>query len=355
MNTRYSIIALPLLAALGGGAYMLSQRGAHADSEAASTVASSVLVQTVLPRQQSMALTMPAFGDVAPAKVESLSFPQAGHLIRLAVVPGQAVRRGDVLATLTSDPNAQTAYEQAQTALAFAQREQRRLQDLLALQLATQSQVDAAAKQVRDAQAALDAQSRLGGGHGSAQLLAPADGMVTAVPVAQGDRVAAGATIVQLGLTGTLRVMLEIEPARSAELKPGMQVMLSVPDRDATVAAQIKSLQPLVDPKTQMAGAVAELAASSSDGLAPGMHLQASIVLGNRTLWNVPRQAVLADEQGAYLFQVAQDKARRVPVQRVVEQGANAGVDGKLDAALPVVVVGNYELQDGGTIRSAVR
>ena len=351
MTSKYWIGAAVLLALAGGAAYRYSHGGAAAtETEAAEGAGGSVLVQTARTSRQPMPLTMSVFGDIAAGQVESHSFPQAGQLVRLAVVPGQAVRRGDLLATLSSDPNALAAYQQAAGALAFAQRERQRVQDLLALQLATQSQLDSAAKAEQDAQAALAAQARLGGAHGTLDLRSQYDGVVAAIPAAQGDRVAAGATIVQVGRTDTLRVLLSVEPGRVAELRPGQGLTLE-PQQDGAPAihASLVSVQDMVDAKTQMAGAIAQLPAGAR--LPVGLHVQGVIELGSRTAWSVPRQSVLVDEQGAYLFQVAHDKARRVAVRQLVEAGATLGVEGPLDAALPVVVLGNYELQDGASVR----
>jgi membrane fusion protein (multidrug efflux system) len=354
MKSRNLTIGALLLAAIAAGAYYWHGQGgaAVAADSAAPADTGVVLVQTAMPGMRAMPLSMAVFGEVAAGKVESLSFPQAGQISRVAVLAGQAVRRGDLLATLASDPAAVAAYAQATSALAFAQREQRRLQDLLALQLATQSQVDSATRQSQDAEAALAAQTRLGGAHASAQLLAQSDGVVTAIPVAQGDRVAAGATVVQVGRTDTLRIQLALEPSRAGELKAGMKVALRLPqDQAPTISATIAQVQTLVDPKTQMASAIVLLPARPAAPLPVGLRLQAVVELGSRDAWAVPRQAVLLDDAGAYLYQVVKDKARRVPVRKLVENGATLGVEGKLDAALPVVVVGNYELQDGARVR----
>jgi hypothetical protein len=69
----------------------------------------------------------------------------------------------------------------------------------------------------------------------------------------------------------------------------------------------------------------------------------------------VPRQAVLSDDNGSYLYQVAAGHARRVAVAKRAEAGNLVGVDGKLDPALPVVALGNYELEDGMAVRGAAR
>ncbi|MES2160125.1 MAG: efflux RND transporter periplasmic adaptor subunit [Pseudomonadota bacterium] len=354
--TRVKLTGVALLLALtAGGAWWYSRAGgASAAAGGDEAGAGSVLVQTVKVSMQPMPLTMSVFGDIAAGKVESQSLPQAGQVTRMAVVAGQAVHRGELLAVLSSDPNGLVAYEQAASALEFARHELKRQQDLLALQLATQSQVDAAAKAAVDAKAMLAAQARLNGAHGSVDLMSQFDGVVVAVPVAQGDRVAAGATIVQLGRTDALKVLLAVEPARVAELKTGMKVTLA-PLREGAPAASstIASIQNMVDPKTQMAGAIALLPAAAQARMPVGTHLQGLIELGSRSAWSVPRQAVLVDDQGAYLFQVAQGKARRVAVRKLLETERAVGVDGLLDAALPVVVLGNYELHDGDVVRGS--
>jgi hypothetical protein len=60
---------------------------------------------------------------------------------------------------------------------------------------------------------------------------------------------------------------------------------------------------------------------------------------------------VLTDARGAYVFQVAAGKARRVDVTPGTESAGLVAISGALDPALPVVVLGNYELQDGMPVR----
>ena len=67
--------------------------------------------------------------------------------------------------------------------------------------------------------------------------------------------------------------------------------------------------------------------------------------------WVVPRDAVLSDAQGEYLFQVAGSKAVRVRVKRIGGDDNNSVVEGALDPARPLVTLGNYQLNDGGAVR----
>lgn len=357
MKRQALIIGAVLMAALGTGAWsLLARPTVKTDPPQAPADEISALVQTAPVQQKNLPLVMQVFGEVASGKPEALSFPQAGQLLRLAVGAGQPVRRGELLAVLSSDPAAQSAYAQAANALTFAQGELRRVEQLLALQLATQSQVDGARKQLHDAQAGLAAQSTLGGAHASATLQAPFDGIVIALPVAQGERLPAGATVMQLGRSDQLRVMLAIEPNQASLVKRGMPVALTpLQLAPATLTGTIAEVRSLIDPKTQMVSAIVTLPAARGGQLLGGMRLQAAIELGQRQAWAVPRQAVLSDDKGAYLFQVAHQHARRVEVRTLMEAGQMVGVEGPVDGALPTVVLGNYELSDGMRVREAGR
>jgi len=346
-----------LVVALGAGAaWHWHAAPGIADAAPEKAVDASVQVRSQPVTQQALAQTLDTFGEIAAGKPESVSFPQPGQLLRLPVVLGQRLRRGDTVAVIGTDPNAATAYAQAANAVGFARRELQRQQELAGLQLATQSQVDAARKQLEDSQAALAAQAKLGGAHASMTLTAPFDAVVTALPVAQGERVAAGAPVAQLGSTSRPRALLAIEPARSAAVKPGMAVALKpLLDGTAPIAARIATVDGIVDPKSQMVTAIVELQASQAAGLAVGTRVEAGITLGAGNAWSVPRQAVLSDEQGSYLFQVAGGHAHRVAVKVRGETAQAYGVDGQIDPKLPVVVLGNYELHDGMPVREGAQ
>lgn len=357
MKTSILVIGA-LVAAAGAVAAWQWHAGAAGTADAAPEKANdaSALVRVQPVSRQTMAQTLDTFGEIAAGKPESLSFPQPGQLLRLPLVPGQRLRRGDTVAVIGTDPNTAAAYTQASNAVGFAQRELKRQQELEGLHLATRSHVDAARKQLEDSQAALAAQAKLGGAHASVTLTAPFDAVVTALPVAQGERVAAGAPVAQLGPTGHARALLAIEPARSAAVKPGMAVTLRpLLDGAAPIAAHVATVDGVVDPKKQMVTAIADLPAGAAAGLAVGTRVEAAITLGEGNAWSVPRQAVLSDEQGSYLFQVARGHARRVAVKVLGETAQTYGVDGRIDPALPLVVLGNYELHDGMPVREGTQ
>ena len=317
----------------------------------------SALVTTQKISQQEFARSLPVYGEVSAGKIETIDVPQPGQLINIPVIQGQLVHQGEVIAVLSTDPNAQAAYAQALSAEKFSLAEVSRVEELLALQLATQSQLEASKKILLDARSNLAAQKTLGGDQTLRNILAPFNGIITAIDANQGDRIAAGAAILHLGRMDYLRIIFGVEQSQIASLHTGMVIdIAAIHDPERVINTKLTSIQNVIDPKTQQAMVLVELPVKNGPNLfAPGMHVQAQIRLGNKTTWQVPRQAVLSDDKGDYLFQVKEAKAMRVTVIKTIETAEIYGVEGKLDVNLPIVVLGNYELHDGMAVREGQR
>lgn len=315
----------------------------------------SALVQTAPLTRGELLRTLRAYAvvQVPASQTQALAFPQPMQVQSLAVHAGQAVRKGQWLATLRANPASTLAYTQAQNAVRFAQRELDRITALEAQQLATQSQVDAARKSLADAQAQLHSLQQQGAGQNETRVTAPADGIVLAVNAAPGDLLAAGSPLLQLGRGGSVQAAAGVPPEDAARLQPGQPVRLrAVFDPAQHWTGTIRSIGAAINPKTQRLDVLIALPPQPHLP-APGTSVQAEIVLGRWRGWVVPRDAVLQDERGAYVFQDDHGRARRVPVQIAIESGLQTGITGALNPALPLVVVGNYELRDGMALRVA--
>lgn len=359
-KTAVVVTLLILVVALGGGSWVwLSHGTAAADSADKGESAQesvSALVKTQKIEQTTQRVTLQVFGDVTNGKIISLSFAQAGQVSVLSVLAGQQVHQGDTLALLTSDPNAIAAFAQATSAASFAHAEVQRAEELFALNMLTQTQLDTAHKQLQDAQALLTAQKKMGGATDTIKLSAPQDGVVVLLTAAQGDRVTAGAPILQLGDSKSLRIQLGIEPGQRQLVHIGMQVALStLQDPTQTVRAKIAEVQNVIDPKTQLINATVLLPAASAGAIVAGMRVQGVIELGQQQVWLVPRQAVLNDAQGDYLFQTSAGKAHRIEVSKTMETPTHVGVRGAIHPDWPLVVLGNYELDDAMAVRESAQ
>jgi membrane fusion protein, multidrug efflux system len=342
---RTRLAALALASALG-----VVPAARAADSPA------SVLVRTSAPTRTHLTEMLTAYGVVAPEsdRVSSVSFPNAGLVLALRVSLGQVVRRGEPLLDLQTDPAANLGYRQAASDVAYARGELARVQALTDQQLANRSQVAAAQKALDDAEARLAEQKRLGTESGNVTFRAPFDGVVAALSVSQGERIAAGTSALQLARTDRLRAQLGVEPEDAPRIKPGMPVRLvSVFDDRNPVDGAVARVQGVINPQTQLVDVVASFANADRFALLPGTRVRGEIAVGGSTSWAVPRQAVLRDAHGAYLFQVRDGRARRVDVATGIERDGLVAVSGAIDAGEQVVVLGNYELQDGMPVREA--
>ncbi len=313
--------------------------------------APSVLVQTVSLKQQMLTDSVSGYGVVSPdtGSLQSVSLPRAGQILALRVSAGQVVKKGTPLLEFGTGTDAALLYQQAVTAVRFATSEVARMTQLASQQLATQSQLAAAKKTHADAEAALQAQQKIGAGKAVQTVTAPFDGVVVALQAAQGDRLAAGAPLLQLARAGGQRVLLGVEPEDATRVRPGMAVRVaSVFAGNRAVTGRVAQVFGMVNPQTQFVDVLVTL---PGGGLLANTRVHADIDVGQSNAWVVPRSAVLRDAQGEYLFQVQAGKAKRINVKTGLEQHGVVAVHGSGLLQAPVVSLGNYELQDGMAVR----
>jgi len=267
------------------------------------------------------------------------------------VRPGEVVKAGETLLELSTDPSATLSYQTAAAALDFARRDLTRTKTLVAQHLATNAQLAAAQKAVDDAMAAVEAQRKLGNDQKTELAAAPFDGYVAAITVARGDRVQPNTTVLKLARTDRTQVTVGLEPDAAARVLPGMGAeVLPVFTPDRRWSGVVRGVTGAINPSTKRLDIWVELAAGAPE-LVPGTAVSVQIVLEQHTGWVVPRNAVLRDGKGNYVFQIAGSKAERVPVKTGIETDKYTEITGPIDPKRQIVTVGNYELQDGMAVR----
>lgn len=323
---------------------------ALADSSAEAV---SVQVKTKALIKQVLVRKIDAYGSVSAATgaVENVSFPRNIQLVRLLVTPGQVVHSGDALLETVTDAGTSATYQQALSAEALAKSELSRTEDLVTQQLATQSQLAAARKALQDAEAALAAQNKLGAGVSHQVFKAPFDALVASISAQQGDRVQAGAIILQLSRSGALKAILGVEPGDVSQIRVGMRVNISpIFGKQESLQATVTQINGAINAQTRLVD-IAVSFKKSSNSLLPGMQVRGQIVIDNKELWTIPSSAVLQDAKGSYLYQVKDQHAQRINVIKSDGDAGNVGVEGDFNTKYKVVIEGNYELQDGMAVR----
>jgi RND family efflux transporter MFP subunit len=314
----------------------------------------SVLIRQAKVVQQPISETLTVYGQVQadPDTVQTISLLHDGLITRVAVDPGQRVKRGETLLELATSPGAHMEYLKARSAVDYALSELTRQQRLLKEQLATKAQVETARNALQDALAGLHTLEAQGQSKARDKVLAPTDGIITQLGVKQGDRLQAGAAVLEIAIGNRLVARLGVEPEDIRLLEPGTPVKIRsvfVPGYEAD--SQLREIHAMINPATRLVDALVPIPADRTDQLVLGSSLIADIQLNAHTGMTVLRSAVLQDEQGAYVFRIVGGKAQRVAVTTGLESDQWIEITSGLKPDETVVSIGNYELRDAMPVR----
>jgi RND family efflux transporter MFP subunit len=310
----------------------------------------SALVSAVPAQRGSLPATVVAYGSVAPAAggTQTFNMAQAGQVIALRAVPGMAIHTGQFLATFATAPSARSSYQQAVNAVSAARKQQATTAQLLSQQLATRDQMTQANKAVADAQAALAGLQADGAGQAVRSIVAPFEGVVTTVSVAQGDRTQPGAAILTVARAGGIVVTAGLDPADRPGVVPGQAASLQRLSGGAALAGRVLRVGGALNAQTRLVDVDVGF---PTGRLLPGESLRVAIETGRVAGWVVPHRAVVTSGGPARVFQIAGGKAKSVPVQVMLSSETGDVVEGNLDAAQPVITDGAYQVSDGDAVR----
>jgi len=333
-------------AALAAGFLWGRARGKAAEPrEAAEGIIASVRVAAL--KSGRLEREFAAFGSIVPAPgaSQSLSVAYECQVAAIAVSEGQVVTAGMPLLTVTESPDARLALEQARIDAKSAEIQLTQMRTRHGLKLADNAQLAQAE------QASADAQSRLKSleTRAATQVLKAAiSGVVVKVPVQVGAVLAPGTSLMELVDTRQLEARLGVGTRDAARLKPGSTLTLAGGEDRTSV--RIRAVSPAVNPTSRLMDVYLTLPARHSFAL--GQYVSGNLLGDSREALLVPYAAVLPDEGHSVLYTVRKGHAVRHEVQVLTESGEELQVTGAgLDGQEPVVIQGNYELQDGMAVR----
>ena len=335
-----------LTLACGALAFLPAGRVAAADSQP------SVLVQLAKLEPGSLPQIVRAYGSIQPSAgaKQTIMAPVSAQVDAVYVRAGAAVGKGAALLRLAPSPATAAAYDQAQSALRAASQLVAGTSKLVEGHLATRQQLVDAEKSQSDARSALVALQAQGADRPHI-LRAPHRAIVTGLSTSPGALVSLGAALLDLARPNGLVLMAGAVPAQAAGVKPGDAAAITPLGGRSTYAGKIVSAAAVVDPASGLVPI--EIALPPGKWL-PGEMAEAAITTGQLKGYVVPRQALLVDDTGAtYVVQAVNRTARKVAVRLLGAEGDRAVIAGPLDAAAPLVLAGNYQLENGMKVRVA--
>jgi membrane fusion protein (multidrug efflux system) len=333
MKRKNLFIGLALVLCVGVAVFLLSRShtlssGSDDGDDAASSdqnVPSVITVQTGTLQRVTLHQSVDVYGEVeaAPATMDqpaaggNLSAPVAGTVAAVKVVPGQTVKKGDVLIELNSDT----------ASLDYAKAEVQRQQSLFAQQNTSQ-------KNLEDARAQLAA----------LEVVAPISGTVTSVNAKPGQAVDPSMALAQIIDLSRLALGIKVPATQAAAMQAGQEVDVL----GATpLTTSLSFVSAVVDPQDGTVSAWAMLPSDSS--MRPGELVPLKIVTAVHTnCLAAPAESVVTDDSGnSFIPMVNDNEATQTPVQigfresNWVEVAASGLKEGD-----PVVTVGAYGLAD---------
>ncbi len=358
-KTQHTLLGLLAAGALLGAA-ALAVRAADEPKPAPAVARPALTVTATQPQSATLPLKVAANGNIA-AWQEAIIGTEANGL-RLAEVRvnvGDAVKRGQVLATFTPDllqadvAQVRAVVAEAEAALAEAAANAARARELASSGALSEQQINQFMTAERTAQARLDAQRaqahvqrlRLQ----QTQVLAPDDGVISARSATVGAVLPAGQELFRMIRQGRLEWRAEVAATDLARLAPGQAARVT-PAGGSAVRGKVRMLAPTVDTATRNGLVYVDLPAPGT--ARAGMFARGEFDIGSSPALTLPQGAVLLRDGFHYVLRIGPDS--RV-LQTKVEVGRRAGerveILGGLQPDARVVATGGGFLADGDLVR----
>lgn len=291
-------------------------------------------VTVVVPGNSQVARVITASGALAARRDQPVGVAGEGGLVRsVSVDAGSWVRQGQVLASIDRSVQAQTAAQlQASVSVAradaaLAQNEYERSLALVGRGFVSKADLDrkkaardAANARVRVAQAQLGAtRAQIG----RLDIRAPTSGLILARNVEVGQVVSAGTGgLFRMAAAGEMEMRAQMSQQDLMAVSVGQPASVTPIGTTTSVAGRIWQVSPVIDPQSRQ-GEV-RISVPYAPGIRPGGFAEAKIQAGATTAPLLPQSAVLADEQGNYVYLIngkTEVERRNVKIGNVSEAG----------------------------------
>jgi len=323
------------------------------DSE--KTAQKPTLVTVTQVKNQAIEITEQAVGSLEGLTNPTLSAEVAARVIKIHVNTGQAVKQGQLIATLdASDFGMQRLEAQAEVAriealLANQSKMVERNQSLVNKKFISQNAVDNDMSQQNALKEQLaGAKARVGSiNHNSTKtkIFAPASGNVEKKLVDDGEFLRIGDPIVLIVSKQRLRAHLPFPEHIGAKLKIGLKVRLSTPTSDKTVVAVIHELKPMITEGSRTLDVIADV--FDATGWQPGASVTGTVILGNEpAAAMVPEQSVVLRPAGEVVYVVRNKLAYQAIVKTGIRQNGMVELLTGINAGDTIVVDGAGFLTD---------
>src|SRR5690606_7171590 len=342
-----SVFFAVAIVALGAAVFTKVQKQDEAVAMARSSPAAERLVAVSPVTRQVLTDRVESVGTAYANESVNLTAKVSDTISRIAFKDGELVEEGQVLVELTNASEAARLAE-AQANGDEAQRQYERLQTLLANNLVSATDLDAARTRYDTAQARLegvivDMRDRL--------IRAPFTGVLGFRNVSEGSFVTPSTGITTLDDISVIKLDFSIAEVYLAELNVGQKVSArSVVYDNLVFEGDVQAVGSRIDPVTRSVSVRAHID-NSSGMLRPGMLLTVSLALDSEEVTVVPEDALIPSGGRQYAFLLGADNVvSQVEVQIGRRRPGLVEVMTGLEPGQLVVTEGLTQLRPGQTV-----
>ena len=338
--TRSGVSLKPFL--IGGGILFavllaLAAYFAFAGADPASSAddeSQAPVVTVVAPGRTTVSGTIEAPGQIAARRTMPVGVEgEGGRVVSVPIDAGQWVRQGQILAVIDRSVQVQQAAAQAaqvevaKADAALAQANLDRASQLVGRGFVSTADIDrltaerdSADARVNVAEAQL---AELQARNARLNVVAPAAGYVLTRNVEPGQSVSAGTpALFTIARGGEMEMLAQVSETQMVQLANGVPANVRLAGSDKTFSGQVWQLSPTVDQGTRQG--TARVALPFSPELRPGGFATARIEGGSMTATVLPESAVLADDEGPFVYVINEENKatrRAITIGRATEKG----------------------------------
>ncbi len=283
-------------------------------------------------------------GDIQPRYESRLGFRVGGKVIARQVEIGSVVKRGQLLMQIDprdlqlSQSQANASVNAAASNLSLAKAEYERYRELRQKNFVSQAVLDAKEAAYKSAlanheqsNAALNIATNQ---NSYANLVADADGVVTALQAEAGQVVAAGTPVVQLARTGEKEARISIPEDQVEMVRQVKEMQVRIWANQALVLrGQLRELSPVADPATRTYTAKISIPNAPPEVRLGMTATVRFITKADKNLIRLPLTALLNEKNQTSIWVIENGAVKSVPVQVggvmgnevVIASGVNAG------------------------------
>ncbi len=272
-----------------------------------------------------------------------------GRVATLLVEEGDAIRKGQLLATLVQDDE-EIRLKKAELTAANAKLSYQRAKDLVDKELISQEEYD---KLTIDYEIANQELAEAQWAKNKTEIRSPFTGRLTGRMIQVGQHVQINDELFQVTDFDPLIARIYLPERDIIGLNEGREVRILL-NADAAVrfSGRIRQISPIVDTATGTVKVTVEANAGAPSQVRPGSFVTINIVRETRadTLL-VPREAVIRELQKAHVFVAAGEVAEKRAVTLGLEEGDFVEALTGVEAGDQVIVAGQGGLKDGSPVK----